>query len=164
MNEHDECECKEWYCYTCCPPDTQEEKDKRTRHHIEQDFKQGFTYAQKATIRFADGRESSFTFLSPHLAQTPDGTKYTRQAVFIQKIRLNPDIASLFKWVYARDMINIIPSGVKLLNKVPKSTAVVGGGMYHQPVILGKEHGVLSEPEVVELVAKRKKKANGRKK
>ncbi len=49
----------------------------------------------------------------------------------------------LFKEVYAKDLINLIPDGVKLLNKIPfaKRDASLGN-LYHQPVILGHEHGV----------------------
>lgn len=49
----------------------------------------------------------------------------------------------LFKEVYAKDLIELIPDGVKLLSKIPfakKESAL--GGFYHQPVVLGQEHGV----------------------
>jgi hypothetical protein len=49
----------------------------------------------------------------------------------------------LFKEVYAKDIIELIPDGVKLLTKIPfakKEQAL--GGFYHQPVVLGQEHGV----------------------
>lgn len=49
----------------------------------------------------------------------------------------------LFKEVYAADIIDLIPDGVKLLNKIPfaKRDAALGN-FYHQPVVLGMEHGV----------------------
>lgn len=49
----------------------------------------------------------------------------------------------LFKEVYAKELVNLIPDGVKLLNKIPfaKRDATLGN-LYHQPVILGHEHGV----------------------
>lgn len=49
----------------------------------------------------------------------------------------------LFKQVYASDIEDLIPDGVKLLVKIPfakKDSAL--GGAYHQPVTLGLEHGV----------------------
>lgn len=49
----------------------------------------------------------------------------------------------LFKEVYAKNLVNLIPDGVKLLTKIPfaKREATLGS-LYHQPVILGHEHGV----------------------
>jgi hypothetical protein len=49
----------------------------------------------------------------------------------------------LFKEVYAKDLIDLIPDGVKLLSKIPfaKKEQVLGN-FYHQPVVLGQEHGV----------------------
>lgn len=49
----------------------------------------------------------------------------------------------LFKEIYADQLENLIPDGVKLLNKIPfaKKEAALGG-FYHQPVTLGLEHGV----------------------
>jgi len=49
----------------------------------------------------------------------------------------------LFKEVYAKDLEDLIPDGVKLLTKIPfaKKDAQVGN-FYHQPVVLGQEHGV----------------------
>ena len=49
----------------------------------------------------------------------------------------------LFKEVYANDLEDLIPDGVKLLTKIPfaKKDAQVGN-FYHQPVVLGQEHGV----------------------
>ncbi len=49
----------------------------------------------------------------------------------------------LFKEVYAKELVNLIPDGVKLLNRIPfaKKDATLGN-LYHQPVILGHEHGV----------------------
>lgn len=49
----------------------------------------------------------------------------------------------LFKEIYAGKIENLIPDGVKLLNRIPfaKKDAQPGNA-YHQPVILGHEHGV----------------------
>lgn len=49
----------------------------------------------------------------------------------------------LFKEVYAKDLVDLIPDGVKLLTKIPfaKKDASLGN-FYHQPVVLGLEHGV----------------------
>lgn len=49
----------------------------------------------------------------------------------------------LFKEVYGKELIDLIPDGVKLLQKIPfaKKEAQLGN-MYHQPVVLGLEHGV----------------------
>lgn len=49
----------------------------------------------------------------------------------------------LFKEVYAKELVNLIPDGVKLLTRIPfaKKDATLGN-LYHQPVILGHEHGV----------------------
>lgn len=49
----------------------------------------------------------------------------------------------LFKEVYADKLEDLIPDGVKLMNKIPfaKKEAQLGN-FYHQPVILGQEHGV----------------------
>ncbi len=49
----------------------------------------------------------------------------------------------LFKEVYADKIENLIPDGVKLYNMIPfnkESKAL--GNLYHQPVVLGLEHGV----------------------
>jgi hypothetical protein len=49
----------------------------------------------------------------------------------------------LFKEIYAKDLEQLIPDGVKLLNKISfakKEDRL--GNLYHQPVILGHEHGV----------------------
>ncbi len=49
----------------------------------------------------------------------------------------------LFKEVYAKELINLIPDGVKLLQKIPFAKREASlGNLYHQPVILGHEHGV----------------------
>jgi len=49
----------------------------------------------------------------------------------------------LFKEVYANKLENLIPDGVKLLNMVPfVSRQHQEGNLYHQPVVLGLEHGV----------------------
>lgn len=49
----------------------------------------------------------------------------------------------LFKEVYADSLEDLIPDGVKLLNKIPfaKRDSQLGN-FYHQPVVLGQEHGV----------------------
>jgi hypothetical protein len=49
----------------------------------------------------------------------------------------------LFKEVYADKLENLIPDGVKLLTKIPfaKKTQMTGN-LYHQPVVLGHEHGI----------------------
>jgi hypothetical protein len=49
----------------------------------------------------------------------------------------------LFKEVYAKELENLIPDGVKLINRIPfaKRDSQLGN-QYHQPVILGHEHGV----------------------
>lgn len=49
----------------------------------------------------------------------------------------------LFKEVYAKELVNLIPDGVKLLSRIPfaKKEQTLGN-LYHQPVILGHEHGV----------------------
>lgn len=49
----------------------------------------------------------------------------------------------MFKEVYAPQLENLIPDGVKLLPKIPfASKEKMPGNYYHQPVILGLEHGV----------------------
>lgn len=48
----------------------------------------------------------------------------------------------LFKEVYASELVNLIPDGVKVLTKIPFSKRNLLGSSYHQPVILGHEHGV----------------------
>lgn len=49
----------------------------------------------------------------------------------------------LFKESYADKLENLIPDGVKLLNKIHfMSKDKMPGNLYHQPVILGLEHGV----------------------
>lgn len=49
----------------------------------------------------------------------------------------------LFKEVYADKLENIIPDGVKLLRQIPfVSKEKQNGSNYHQPVVLGLEHGV----------------------
>lgn len=48
-----------------------------------------------------------------------------------------------FKNTYAKKLENLIPDGVKLLNKIPfLPHASQPGNLYNQPVILGLEHGV----------------------
>lgn len=49
----------------------------------------------------------------------------------------------LFKEVYAKDINDLIPDGIKILQLIPfgkKDSSL--GNFYHQPVILGQEHGV----------------------
>jgi hypothetical protein len=48
----------------------------------------------------------------------------------------------LFKEVYAKDIEDLIPDGVKLLTKIQFSKQATVGNFYHQPVVLGMEHGV----------------------
>lgn len=49
----------------------------------------------------------------------------------------------LFKEVYAERINEIIPDGVKLLKDIPfVSKDKQNGSLYHQPVVLGLEHGV----------------------
>ncbi len=49
----------------------------------------------------------------------------------------------LFKEVYADKLENLIPDGVKLLKAIPfaKKQQTLGN-LYHQPVVLGQEHGI----------------------
>lgn len=43
-----------------------------------------------------------------------------------------------FKEVYAKQIENLIPEGVKLTNKIPFSSRESQlGSLYHQPIILG---------------------------
>ena len=49
----------------------------------------------------------------------------------------------LFKEVYAEKIENLIPEGTKFMQKVPFSNRKKElGSLYHQPVILGLEHGI----------------------
>jgi len=49
----------------------------------------------------------------------------------------------LFKETYAKKLETLIPDGVKLLNMMPFiSKEAQNGSLYHQPVVLGLEHGV----------------------
>jgi hypothetical protein len=49
----------------------------------------------------------------------------------------------LFKEIYAKEIENLIPDGVKLLSRIPFSNKQPNlGNFYHQPVVLGQEHGV----------------------
>lgn len=49
----------------------------------------------------------------------------------------------LFKEVYADKLQNLIPEGTKLMQKIPFSARKRElGSLYHQPVVLGLEHGV----------------------
>lgn len=49
----------------------------------------------------------------------------------------------LFKEVYADKLENLIPDGIKLLQRIPfaKKQQTLGN-LYHQPVVLGQEHGI----------------------
>lgn len=48
----------------------------------------------------------------------------------------------MFKERYATKIQNIIPDGVKLYNMIPFSGEDKKlGSLYHQPVVLGLEHG-----------------------
>lgn len=48
-----------------------------------------------------------------------------------------------FKEVYSDKIENLIPEGVKLVNKIPFSNREkLLGNLYHQPIVLGQEHGV----------------------
>jgi hypothetical protein len=59
---------------------------------------------------------------------------------------LNNNLTSLnglFKEVYADKLENLIPDGVKLLKTIPfVAKDKQNGSFYHQPVVLGLEHGV----------------------
>jgi len=49
----------------------------------------------------------------------------------------------LFKDVYADKLENLIPEGTKLMQKIPFSSRKKElGSLYHQPVVLGLEHGI----------------------
>lgn len=48
----------------------------------------------------------------------------------------------LFKEVYADKLENLIPDGVKLMPRIGFSQKEKLGNFYHQPVVLGLEHGV----------------------
>lgn len=53
------------------------------------------------------------------------------------------NLNGMFKEVYAEKIENLIPDGVKLYNMIPfakESKAL--GNLYHQPVVLGLEHGI----------------------
>lgn len=53
------------------------------------------------------------------------------------------NLNGLFKETYADKMQDLIPDGVKLLNKIKfMSKEKQPGNLYHQPVVLGMEHGV----------------------
>ena len=53
------------------------------------------------------------------------------------------NLNGLFKEVYADKLKELIPDGVKLLNMIPfVSKEKQGGNLYHQPVVLGLEHGI----------------------
>lgn len=49
----------------------------------------------------------------------------------------------LFKEIYADKLKHLIPEGVKLMKKIPFSPRKKEiGNQYHQPVVLGLEHGI----------------------
>lgn len=53
------------------------------------------------------------------------------------------NLNGLFKETYADKMQELIPDGVKLLNKIKfMAKEKQPGNLYHQPVVLGMEHGV----------------------
>lgn len=52
------------------------------------------------------------------------------------------NLNGLFKEVYAKKLKELIPDGVKLMNKVKFSEGKNLGNLYHQPVVLGLEHGI----------------------
>lgn len=53
------------------------------------------------------------------------------------------NLNGFFKETYANKLEQLIPDGVKLLNKIPfLPKDKQPGNLYHQPVILGMEHGV----------------------
>ena len=59
------------------------------------------------------------------------------------QVSITGTLNGLFKEVYAKELVNLIPDGVKLLTKIPFSKRDAAlGSFYHQPVILGHEHGV----------------------
>lgn len=52
-------------------------------------------------------------------------------------------MSGLFKKVYAKKLMNLIPDGTKLLNLIPFASAAERTGQdYNQAVVLGLEHGV----------------------
>ena len=49
----------------------------------------------------------------------------------------------LFKDIYAKDVTNLMPDGVKLLKKeIEFRTSDLLGNKYHQPITLSNEHGI----------------------
>jgi hypothetical protein len=53
------------------------------------------------------------------------------------------NLNGLFKETYADKLKDLVPDGVKLLNRIKfNSKDKMPGNLYHQPVILGLEHGV----------------------
>lgn len=48
----------------------------------------------------------------------------------------------LFKEVYGDDIKDLIPDGLRLMKNIDFNKAKLLGGNYHQPVVLGLEHGV----------------------
>ena len=52
------------------------------------------------------------------------------------------NLNGFFKDTYSDKLENLIPDGVKLLNKIKfMGTDKQPGNLFHQPVILGLEHG-----------------------
>jgi hypothetical protein len=53
------------------------------------------------------------------------------------------NLNGLFKEVYADKLQDLIPEGLKIINAIDfVSKEKMGGNFYHQPIILGMEHGV----------------------
>lgn len=53
------------------------------------------------------------------------------------------NLNGLFKETYAEKLADLIPDGVKVLNKIPfQPKDKQPGNLYHQPVVLGLEHGI----------------------
>lgn len=111
------------YCLICCPPETPEQREKRIRKQIKEDFKYGFKNNIKAVIFYPNGTKGNLTFTSHNSAIDNVGVRYSPTSIYKKKIRLNADLNSLFKWVYGphiKDIIMSIPNGIKLLPKAGK--------------------------------------------
>jgi hypothetical protein len=62
--------------------------------------------------------------------------------VFSDQANTVGNLNGLFKTVYGDKLKNLIPDGVKLLNRIKFDEKHSTGDMFSQPVILGSEHGV----------------------
>lgn len=62
--------------------------------------------------------------------------------VFSTADNLVGNLNGLFKQVYADNLKDLIPDGVKLYNMIKFNSKHKTGDLYNQPVILGMEHGV----------------------